>query len=560
MKKWQWNRSFFLLLFIISGVPPLGAQGVEGFTQFSLLSQAMQEKVKSIPLVPKSGEEGRPLPEIRFFVKKIVVEGNDALTDKMLEKITKPFENRELSFQELKRLASGIEREYLKHGYLTCFAYIPPQSIRDGLIQVRVIEGRIGYVFIEGNRYFEADKILSYVNFNEGEFLKSRKLEEVLALLNENQDRHVRAILRPGPFLGSTDLVLDVQDTFPFHTGASWDNHGGEFSGRTRLGLFARHNNATAKDDTLFGGVFAGRDFYTFAAQYLLPLPPLKGKLFGGWSRAIVRPEKHYKRYKVHAVSTTYSLGVQKTLKFFKWSFCSVQIGAQAVFDFKQNETRVLDQRYLQERFRVLRLSPSLKEKDRLGKTELTNDFSLGLPAFGATVRSVEQDSPQPDFFRTQLSLVRHQKMPWGTQAVLKMVYQYSGQGLPSQEALPLGGASSVRGYPESDFLAETGLLISLEYVTPLFLMPSAWHLPYLDQPLKDRFNFVAFFDQGSGQAYSRSQQRMQVRYLLGAGCGLRLRLWGDLYARTEWGLALGDVPLTASEKSQLHFRLQFEI
>ncbi len=560
MKKRQWNKWFFLFLFIISGVPPLGAQGIEGFANFSLLTRVMQEKMQASPLMPKEDAEEKALPEIRFFVRKIILEGNVALSGNKLRKITKSYENRELTFKELKQLTWNIEREYLKQGFLTCFAYVPPQQILDGVIRVRVIEGRVGYVFIEGNRYFETDKILSYVDLNEGEFLQSRKLEGMLALLNENQDRKVRAILRPGPFLGSTDLILHVQDTFPFHAGASWDNHGGEFSGRTRLGLFARHNNATAKDDTLFGGVFAGRDFYTFVTQYFLPLPPLKAKFFGGWSRAIVRPEKHYKRYKVQAVSTTYSLGVQKVLKFYKGSFCSLQIGAQAVFDFKQNETRVLKERYLQERFRVLRLLPSIEEKDRLGRTELTNDFSLGLPAFGAAVKSVEQYSSQPDFFRTQLSLARYQKMPWGTQAVLKMVYQFSGQGLPSPEALSLGGASSVRGYPESDFLAETGLLISLEYATPLFLMPSSWHLPYSGQSLRDQLNVVAFLDQGSGQAYVRSEQRIMNRSLLGAGCGLRFQLWKDLYARTEWGMALGDAPQTASEKSQFHFRLQFEI
>ena len=112
-----------------------------------------------------------------------------------------------------------------------------------------------------------------------------------------------------------------------------------------------------------------------------------------------------------------------------------------------------------------------------------------------------------------------------------------------------MGGATSVRGYPEGDYFADEGILARLDYLVPVFLLPKG--------RLQDASKFVLFLDKGYGPLRAVTGEERTTRNLLGVGFGLLFQPGKGFSARLEWGFSLGDRPLTDDSRRVIHFRLQ---
>jgi hemolysin activation/secretion protein len=110
------------------------------------------------------------------------------------------------------------------------------------------------------------------------------------------------------------------------------------------------------------------------------------------------------------------------------------------------------------------------------------------------------------------------------------------------------------------DYLGDSGIHGTFEYRFPSFFFPRDWRLPYSKVSLREQIELVAFVDEGFGRLRGPSRTEAEKRHLLGIGGGLRVRLYEDLYLRTEWGYALGAYPLTDGHRLQFHFRVQYEL
>jgi hemolysin activation/secretion protein len=151
--------------------------------------------------------------------------------------------------------------------------------------------------------------------------------------------------------------------------------------------------------------------------------------------------------------------------------------------------------------------------------------------------------------------------MPFNTKLIAKLDVQVAGNALPSSEGLYLGGASSVRGYPEGDFIADTGYLLNFDYLVPFFFLPEDWRLPWSDSSMKQDFELVGFLDQGYGTIRDASGSQNHDRNLVGIGGGLRVRLYDRVFGRAEFGYALGQVPTAEPEnRFQVHLKVQAEV
>ena len=140
-----------------SGVPATQtAGGIEKLQSDSDKSKKLEEKLKEGTGKPKAkGKEevviGAPEGE-KVLIKKINVEGALLLTDMEIIKITSEYENKSISFAEMQKVADLITDAYRAKGYVTTRAFIPPQTIKqDGVLLIRVVEGTVGDISINGN-------------------------------------------------------------------------------------------------------------------------------------------------------------------------------------------------------------------------------------------------------------------------------------------------------------------------------------------------------------------------------------------------------------------------
>jgi len=82
----------------------------------------------------------------KVLVKKITVTGNTVISSGELSALARPCEGRELQFSDIRTVAERITHVYRSRGYLTSRAYIPPQDLEGGVVEIRILEGKLGGV------------------------------------------------------------------------------------------------------------------------------------------------------------------------------------------------------------------------------------------------------------------------------------------------------------------------------------------------------------------------------------------------------------------------------
>ena len=533
-----------------------------GVTEKRVIDE-LQKTLEDAPEIPEIEEE-RPkkregaVPELRFFVRAIAVEGNTIIPSSEFQDIVQGYENREVTVSELNELAARIEKIYRDSGFITAYVYVPPQKVENEKVLIRVIEGKVARILVEGNRHYSTDTIVALSGFKQGEVLKYDKLRGALRNINRNPDLSSRVILSAGEAPETTDVTFKVTDRFPVHFGASADNYGNESAGKEHYGFSARHNNLTGIQDILLTGVVFARDLGVGYAQYLAPIRGSDFKFVGGASCAQAVPQKELEPLGVNSTSQTYFGRVRKTI----FQTDSVFIDADFGMDVKESRTKVLSGTFRRNRLRIFRLKPELVVLDSQGYTRFESDFGFSTKGLGAAVHTDPEAARQgvdASFFRYHGSVTRSQKTKLGHRYMLKSDFQVSSNKLPAEEAFYMGGASSVRGYPEGDYLADGGFFINFDYFMPLPLVPADWKLPYSSMPLKQQVEWVAFVDEGYGRVRGPSALETKERHMAGIGTGLKIQIQPHVFARLEWGFAIGDDPRTEGGRSQFNFRIQFE-
>lgn len=523
----------------------------------------LQAQLKKRPRKPTIEDEQQPqkLPalEKQFFVRDIIVQGNELIPDEDINSLTKLYEGRNLTLSVVRDLADKIQQQYRYYGYITTIVYIPPQKLENETLVLQVVEGRMGNLYVEDNFWFSTKQIEKKWLLKEGSVFEYKKIAKSLRRINENPDRTATAILRPGDKTGYTDVYLKVKDHFPMHAGFQFDNRGVESTGTMRYGFNIQHNNFIIPDSILLTGTVFGKDFGSFYNQYLVPISSFGTKFIYNFSFSKSAPKKQFSPLDIHGTAFIHSLILQQAVHQGDRVNANAHIG----FDFKDSNSQFVGGVLRKDKLRVLRFGFDVTEIDKWGATNLTQDFSFGIKGLGATGNNnpfSSRPGADPNFFKWNGLLLRTLRMPWQTQLNLKLTYQVaSGKQYP-QEQFYLGGAETVRGYPEGDYLADNGILANVEYLIPLFIIPKDWQLPYSSTPLRQDIQIVAFFDNGFGGLYGASAFEVSQRNLMGVGGGGRIRVWKDLFARLEVAQALVQQPLTESTQTQFHFRLTTEI
>jgi hemolysin activation/secretion protein len=100
--------------------------------------------------------------EVRFFVSEIRLVGNTAIPTAEFRPLLKGYENKKRTLSQVRKLTQDITARYRERGFLTSAAFLPPQKVTDGIVQIRIVEGKVGDLQVEGNRFFRKKRILAY--------------------------------------------------------------------------------------------------------------------------------------------------------------------------------------------------------------------------------------------------------------------------------------------------------------------------------------------------------------------------------------------------------------
>ncbi|MBR2219873.1 MAG: ShlB/FhaC/HecB family hemolysin secretion/activation protein, partial [Phascolarctobacterium sp.] len=145
---------------------------------------------------------------VKFELKDLKVDKSEVLTEAEIEKIAKKYIGNEVNIKDLYRIVEKINKLYSKKGYLTCRAYLPPQTIKDGVVQIKLIEGKTGNVTVQGNKTTQTDYIEDRVHLTKGKIDNVNELNKDLLLYNATHDAQLRISMQAGEAPGTTDYVI----------------------------------------------------------------------------------------------------------------------------------------------------------------------------------------------------------------------------------------------------------------------------------------------------------------------------------------------------------------
>ena len=547
--------------------PAVAATDPTGTDQAGVLEKEMRgremrkrlEEIK-VPEIESQFEEEKDegVLATEFQVTAIKVTGNTVYADEVLRPMLQPFENQTSSLQKLKSAAQEITAYYRMRGYVTTRAVIPPQKLEGGEVTIRVHEGKIGEIKIEGLRFTRESLVRNRFRVKPGEILRYQDLERVLVNLNANPDRKVRAVLLAGEKPETTDIVLKIEETFPAHGMYGFSNLGTVSTGRLRQSGTVALTNLIGIDDQWTSRIEVAErgDFKAWANSVLLPINS-RGDLFT-FDVNDVHVELGKDLKSLNATGRAFVLSPTLIFPIFN----SQRISAEWTmgFDYKRIQTLLSGVPISKDNLRTFRFGPNFVENDSWGRTIFTHDVQM---AFGTLMGGLDDNDPGASrreanghFFQYNVSLGRLQNIWNGIQAVGRANAQFSPHRLVPAQQFRLGGYDTVRGYPEGEYLGDYGYQTSLELRIPPYFIPKDWKWPLAGTSVFDTVRGVAFVDTGKGFLNDPFIEELKSERLTGVGGGLRIGISRHVQARLDWGIPVAGKSEEGSG-SRLHFSLQ---
>jgi len=554
---------FFVFIFIISNtglaVPPPEQEtgGQERMRQMQETEKALREKIETKEVTP-SIEKNLPeaaapeAPGQKVFVRKINVKGYMLFSEQKIKDIITPFENKELDLREMQKVADLITDLYRSKGYITSRAYLPPQKIGEGVVEISILESTMGDIEVKGNRFFKANIFKNKIAMKKGDPFNYNILKKGLVAINERPDRKARAVLMPAKEAGGTDTVLEVKDNLPVHVQMGWDNFGSRYIDRNRYNTSLTHNNITGHDDSLtLQYQFADED-EQYNLRSLRYLFPVNNGLDIGFTALQTKSSltKEYEPLVSRGKSTLYSIYAAQSLIKTDKTILNLNFG----FDYKDIFNFQLGQMTSRDRMRIIKTSLDLDIRDKSGRTIITNEISHGIPNIMGGLK--EQDSTASRsgsggaFTRDNINLLRLQKMPLDSTLLWKSQFQFSPYILTSSEQFQIGGIANVRGYPAAEYVGDSGCSMTWEYTIPPYGIPKNIKVPLSKGTLYDSLRLAAFYDWATVDMRRPATGEEKNRTLRSPGCGIRINLPENFSARLDFAWSWDNV---ASDGHHLH-------
>lgn len=424
------------------------------------------------PAPPPPVEHGLPgLPEI--FVIRFELVGNRVFDSATLAELTRPFENRNISVNDLEQLRYQLTLYYVNRGYINSGAIIPDQTVEDGVVTIRIIEGELNRIVITGNRHLRNRYLEERVQLGAGPPLNMVKLGEQLQILQDNpRIEQLKAQLAPGDKPGQSSLDVDVTETQPYEVWIGGNNHQPPSVGGNQLRMWALHRNLTSRGDTLNVEYDRGDGLREWNIGYRLPISARDTEIGLTYNRIDSEVvENPFDDLDIRNDQETLNFSV--THPFYKTVHNSFTMGI--ALDLRESKSYLLDKSFNftpaaengRTKITVARFSQEWVTRSQRRVIAARSMFSRGLDTLDASVNGKPQDG-QFSSWLGQFQWIS--RLPYTrSQLVIRANAQWTANGLPGMETFTIGGHNTVRGYRENRLVADKGVTGSMELRLPLY-------------------------------------------------------------------------------------------
>ena len=505
---------------------------------------------------PAAAPASTPAPRT-LEINEFRVEGVEQLSGLEVESALVPFLGPGRTLEDVEKARAALEKAYSDRGYQTVVVGIPPQTVREGVVTLKVTEGKVGRLRVNGAHWFSPFEIKRLApSVQEGMVPNFNDLVQDIVVLNQWPDRRVTPAVRPGSEPGTVDVDLNVQETFPLHGSVELNNR---YSVNT---VHARLNGALRYDNLWQLGHSLGFSFQ------VAPTRPEDGKVFAGnylarfpgvpWFTLAVNGVIQDSevstlggtgvRGRGRIVGTRAVANLPGTTEFFH----SLSIGIDwklFLEDIKAGQS--VDNTPVH--YWPVTAQYGASWLGRSSQSTLTLSAVFNIRGLSSTDPEFDEKRYKASasfvYFRGDVS--HAQELPAGLQLFLKASGQYAPDPLVGPEQFTAGGAETVRGYLEVEAVGDFGALGTVELRSPSL---ARWLGPTVTD-----WRFYVFTEGGRVWIHDPLPEQKVFATLWGAGGGTRFRFWDHLSGTFDVGVPLTSAGPTPKYQPRIHFRIAGE-
>ena len=490
IKKNLIKRKFLETVFINdlgrSKICGIGVIVLSVFVPFSV-SHAVQPKagdlIVTMPtdkvLIDKWGQASPPISKpneidetITVFVKRFVFRGNSKIKSKELLSVLSNYVNKDLNFSELQLAVSLISKEYRSRG-LWAMAYLPEQELKNGMITINILEGKIGKLqFIEEG---DTRKSLNLPQEEASKFiLRGQKIGEMLDVsaletsvknLDNVPGITVAASLLAGMGPGETDIAISMSNTELVTGSIRMDNHGSNSAGAYRLSGSANFDGMFNLGDRVSISSLQSEGINYSSLGFNFPVSYDGARAELSYSFLKYKLGEQFRDIQAKGSANNYSLQIVKTLP----KIANINLSTS----FSLAHKKLLDQTSAGvSADKIVDLARiALKFDDgkpgqnvNFGNVTLTRG-NLNLSGNNTDLAMDKQTANRHgDFEKIEYSVGRLQRLSEKNYLNVAITGQVAFDNLDSSEKMSLGGPSGVRAYPTGEGMGDTAAIFRTEF------------------------------------------------------------------------------------------------
>lgn len=205
------------------------------------------------PALTDLGETTVEVASVRF------TGATELVDDEVLQDAVEPGIGEELDFDGLRALAERVTRALKDAGWFLARGYLPEQDVSDGVIEIRILAGRLdseGPAFEirnAGERALRIDpgrlRAMAASELEPGEPLRTAPLDRAILLMDDLPGLKASATLAPGDAPDSTRVVVNAEQDKLLNARLGASNFGNRSTGRGQLTAQLRFADPSGRGD-----------------------------------------------------------------------------------------------------------------------------------------------------------------------------------------------------------------------------------------------------------------------------------------------------------------------
>ena len=454
-------------------------------------------------------------------ITKVEIVGNTVFSDSEIETVIAEYRDRTLKFVDLEEIIKKLTDLYTQKGYITSRAFVPQQTITNGVARIKILEGKLEKIEIKGRKNLQENLILSYFP-KPNSLLNINELIRGLRKLERNSSiKKITGDLTKGSQVSMSVLVLEIEESSPFQATFGFNNSRSPRIGEYQGVFVGSYSNLLGIGDRWFGEYNLTEGFDAYSLGFSLPINVIDGMIEveyrQGDSQII---QELLKEANIENKVDTISLRYQQVIV----DNDQRTIVLEGRLERNKNETFLLGRPFSftegAEQGRsvssTISFSADWTERGSTSIFSFSNQLVFGVDVLDATVND---DAPDGIFtiWRTNIQWIKALNQQGDLLLISRVSGQITRDTLLVIDKFRIGGIATVRGTEQNRFLGDNGVVANLQLNIPL----------WKSLENESRITLYPFIDWGL--VSNNSDNDVNSLMSLGVGVNWQISQWGRL-------------------------------